>query len=298
MKYLSEIPIFIALVNSLSITQVAKEQNLTVAAVSASLKRLEKELGVILFIRSTRSMRLSEAGETFYPFAKEAFSKMQEGVQACQNNPNNFAGTLRVSVPADLGRNVIVPHLQTFLRQYPKVKLRLFITDTNADLYSSEVDFAIRYGQPESSNLIARPLVENNHRIVCASPSYINQYGMPNSPNELTKHQCATFMRHNRVFDDWHFYQGNDYIKQKMDCQQVMNDGEMVRRWAVSGHGIVCKSKLDLAEDLRLENLVQVCPEWQCEQLPLYLLYADRRQMTPIAKGFHQSLLNLFESLD
>ncbi len=296
MKAVSDIAVFLALAKQLSITNVANQLGLTPAAVSASLKRLESEMGVILFIRSTRKMRLSEAGNTFLPFAENALDSLQAGMQASQNTPASFKGTIKVSVPSDLGRNIIVPHLDTFLSEYSNVNMQLYISDENTDLYSSDVDFAIRYGVPTSSNLIARPLVKNNYRIVCAAPNYIEKHSFPYEPTELASHACATFMRSNSKSNEWHFYNGNTHIKQRVHCQQVINDGEMVRRWALNGHGIVCKSALDVEEDIQKNRLVRVCPDWRSDDLPLYLLYADRRQMTPVAKSFYESLKELFKT--
>ncbi|MEM0909554.1 MAG: LysR family transcriptional regulator [Pseudomonadota bacterium] len=296
MKTLSDIRIFLALSKRLSISKVADQFELTPAAVSASLKRLEAELDVVLFVRSTRKMRLSEAGVTFLPFAEKAIDSLHAGIQASHNTPASFKGTIKVSVPSDLGRNVIVPHLDRFLVEYPNVNLRLYVSDENTNLYSSDVDFAIRYGVPASSNLIARPLVRDNYRIVCASPSYLSQNAFPYKPVQLKAHTCATFMRNNAIFNEWHFYQDEQHLKLKVHCQQVMNDGELVRRWAVNGNGIVCKSALDVASDIDENRLVRVCPDWRCDDLPLYLLYADRRQMTPIAKSFYESLKHLFDS--
>ncbi|NQZ30876.1 MAG: LysR family transcriptional regulator, partial [Oceanospirillaceae bacterium] len=209
-----------------------------------------------------------------------------------------IAGTLQISVPSDLGRNKICYWIDEFLRDYPKVKLKLYILDENSDIYTQSIDLALRYGVPKDSQLIAKPLVTNNRRVLCASPAYLARKGTPKTPKDLIDHQCLTFIRSGQAFNQWSFFKGEQTEKIKVDCHRIANDSDLIRQWALAGEGIANRSLLDIKADFKAGHLVEVCPDWSSEPLPLYLLYADRRQMTPMLEAFSAFLMMKFKQIE
>ncbi|MET6760517.1 LysR family transcriptional regulator [Pseudoalteromonas sp. NCIMB_1079] len=286
MRSFNDIQTFIDVASCASISEAARQNAQTPAAVSAAIKRLEKDLGNVLFIRSTRSLRLSVAGDQFLSYAKDSLALLQQGVAAVQISAGQVNGTLQVSAPCDLGRNKLSLWLNEFLVQYPHIKLKLHLSDEVSDIYSQSIDIALRFGVPKDSQLIAIPLYLNNARVLVASPDYIAKHGLLTHPLNLADHTTITFMRFGEVFKEWRFYKSGAVQKVQLNCQHIVNDGEMVRRWAIEGKGIAYKSYLDVIETLASGELVHLCPDWQSDPLPLYMMYADRRQMTPVITAF------------
>jgi len=286
MRSFNDIQTFIDVASCASISEAARQNAQTPAAVSAAIKRLEKDLGNVLFIRSTRSLRLSVAGDQFLSYAKDSLALLQQGVAAVQISAGQVNGTLQVSAPCDLGRNKLSLWLNEFLAQYPHIKLKLHLSDEVSDIYSQSIDIALRFGVPKDSQLIAIPLYLNNARVLVASPDYIAKHGLLTHPLNLADHTTITFMRFGEVFKEWRFYKQGAVQKVQLNCQHIVNDGEMVRRWAIEGKGIAYKSYLDVIETLASGELVHLCPDWQSDPLPLYMMYADRRQMTPVITAF------------
>ncbi|MBS1208099.1 MAG: LysR family transcriptional regulator [Proteobacteria bacterium] len=281
MKALQDLEIFVRTVESGSLSATARALDLTPAAASAALKRLEAELQVALFVRSTRSMRLTGEGERFLVYCRVALDALRDGQVALSSERQMIRGSLQIAMPSDLGRNVLLPWLEEFAAQYPEIRFRLHLSDRVADLYRQPVDIAIRYGEPADSNLIALPLAPGNRRILCASPAYLARAGIPVMPQELAQHACLCFMTGEDVHDRWRFRRGAERVVVRVRGGHVANDGDAVRRWAVSGLGIANKSNLDIADDLAKGRLVRVCPDWEGETTPLFLVCADRRLLSP-----------------
>ena len=185
-----DLRIFVAAADHGSFSAAARELDLTPAVASAALKRLELTLETRLFVRSTRSLRLTSDGERYLEYARAALSTLQAGQNALARDKTAISGTLSVSIPSDLGRNVLLPWLDEFQLRHPRVSFHVRISDRLADLYRQPVDIALRYGTPNDSSLVALPLGEHNRRVVCASPAYFARHGMPQAPADLRRHNC------------------------------------------------------------------------------------------------------------
>lgn len=281
MKALLDLDIFVRTVDTGSLSATARALDLTPAAASAALKRLEAELQAPLFVRSTRSLRLTHEGERFLAYCRVALDALRDGQEALASGRQQIKGTLQIAAPSDLGRNALLGWLDEFRVMYPEVRFRLHLSDRMADLYRQPVDVAIRYGEPAESNLIAQPLAPDNHRLLCASPDYLARHGAPTSPHELKTRDCLCFITGEDVHDRWRFRRGAERLSVKVPATQVANDGDAVRRWAVAGQGIAYKSRLDIVGDLATGRLVPLCQDWEGEPAPLYLMCADRRLLTP-----------------
>jgi DNA-binding transcriptional LysR family regulator len=288
MKALSDLDIFVRTADNASLSATARALDLTPAAASAALKRLEAELGVPLFLRSTRSLRLTPHGERFLAQCRPALQALQQAGAQLAAGEQGFKGLLKLSAPSDLGRNVLLPWLDEFQTAYPEVELRLQLSDRMANVFSEPVDAAFRYGKPPDSRLVALPLALENRRVLCASPAYLARHGAPATPQALGAHACLCFMLGNEVNDRWRFAQaGAPAISVGVRSVNVANDGDAVRRWALLGRGICYKSGLDLASDLAQGRLQALCTDWTTEALPLFLVVAGRRQLTPLLRRLH-----------
>lgn len=280
-RSLPDLEVFVRAAELGSLSAAARQLDLSPALASASLKRLESELGVPLMLRSTRSLRLTREGERLLPAARLALAGLRDVAEEIATGRQVVRDHLQISLPSDLGRNHILAWLDEFQLRWPEVSFQLQFSDRLANVYRQPVDLAIRYGQPADSSLVALPLHAANRRILCASPAYLAAHGAPVTPAELSRHNCLCFRLGDELHDHWHFTRGNEEIRVEVSGDRAGDDGDAVRRWALAGRGIACKSGLDIADDLAAGRLIRLCPDWQGEAAPLSLLCADRRQLSP-----------------
>lgn len=264
--------------------------DLSPAVASAALKRLETELGVLLFVRTTRSIRLTVAGERLLSRSRPVLEELQAAEEEAVAGRAVISGDLQISMPSDLGRNIILRWLDQFQGQYPEVRLRVQLSDRLANVFRDPVDLAIRYGKPPDSSMVAMTLVPDNRRVLCASPTYLEAHGEPRSPEELGKHNCLCFMLGDMLYHHWRFMKDGELVEVEVSGNRVSDDSDAVRRWALDGHGVCYRSRLDVAHDLAAGRLRTLCDDWQGESVPLYLVCPDRRQMSPTIRTLREFL--------
>ncbi|HBN8232080.1 TPA: LysR family transcriptional regulator [Pseudomonas aeruginosa] len=284
-----DLQVFVHTSDSGSLSAAARQLDISPAVASAALKRLESELEVRLFARSTRSLRLTPEGDAFLLHARASLRSLEEGRRLLQGGKDQIAGVLQLSAPSDFGRNLLLPWLDEFQARYPRLSLRLLLGDRVADLYRQPVDVAIRYGAPADSSLVALPLAADNRRVLCAAPAYLAERGEPRQPDDLREHNCLLYQLGGRVHDRWAFQRGRRSLTLTVAGDRVCDDADVVRRWALAGKGLVYKSWLDVAEDVRAGRLRLLLPEWQGEATPLNLLCTHRVQLTrpvTLLRGF------------
>lgn len=297
-KNLHDLEVFVCAAEQGSLSAAARQLDLSPALASACLKRLEAELGSPLMVRSTRSLRLTLEGERLLPAARLAISGLRTAVEEIATGRRIVRDHLQISMPSDLGRNLVLGWLDDFQTRYPEVTFRLELSDRPADIYRQPVDLAIRYGVQADSGLVALPLLAGNRRVLCAAPVYIARHGMPESPADLADHNCLRFRIADGIHEQWRFERAGDSTQVTVNGDRISDDGDAVRRWAVAGRGIAYKSRLDVVPDLLAGRLVQLCPEWSGESAPLSLLCADRRQLSPTVVLLRSYLVDCCKSLD
>ncbi|MFT4242413.1 MAG: LysR family transcriptional regulator [Acidovorax sp.] len=298
MKSLQDLDIFVRTVDSGSLSATARALDITPAAASAALKRLEAELGVLLLVRSTRSLRLTHEGALFLEHCRPALAALQQAQdELVAGRAGGLRGALRLAAPSDLGRNVLLPWLDDFQAAHPGIDIRLQLSDRMSNVYSEPVDAAIRYGVLQDSALVALPLAEGR-RVLCAAPAYLQAHGTPQSPHELSAHGCLCFMLGEDVHDRWRFWDAaGRELAVRVRARNVANDGDAVHRWAVLGRGIAYKSLFDVAADLAAGRLLPLCPGWTTEAAPLYLTVPSRRQLTPLVRALRDFMAQRLQAL-
>jgi len=278
---LDDVQVFLQAVDTGSFSAAARRLDMTPALASRAIQRLEKSLGVRLFLRSTRSMKLSEDGQRYLPHARATLQAVASGKLALAEAPGEIGGQIRLSVPSDVGRNVLLPWLDAFQMQHPMISLHLRLSDRAADLLRLPLDAAIRYGVPRESTLISQPLAPDNRRALCAAPDYLERHGTPRAPTDLRKHNCLRYVWGSQVHERWSFHTPKGLQWVSVTGDRISDDADIVRRWAVGGHGILYKSSIDVAPDLEAGRLVQIFPIAYGEAAPLNLVIADRSLLTP-----------------
>lgn len=303
MDRLSPLQLFLATAEAGSFSAAARRLDMGPVQASATIARLETELGVRLFERSTRRLRLTEAGEQWLPHARQlvdAWLAGQAALRAAAGVDTPLTGRLRISLPSDLGRQHLWRWLEDACAEESTtgLQLELRMTDRLSDLLKEPVDHAVRYGEPPDSSLIALPLAPDNRRVLCASPAYLARHGHPGAPDALAQHECLRFVLGESVHGRWRFaVPGGGTQVVEVQGSRVADDGGQVRAWALAGLGLAYKSRLDVADDLAAGRLVAVLPGWMGEPAPLHWMVVGRHQLTPALRRLAERVKARCEAL-
>lgn len=286
---LEDLKVILKVAEFRSITAAAESLDMRTATASAAIKRVERALGVELFIRTTRRLRLSVAGERYIPNCEQALQMLDLAQQNVKDDLDIIDGELRISVPSDLGRNLILPWLDEFMESHTGITVKLHISDSNIDFYRDPVDIALRYGSPNDANLYGFKIC-NVPRVTCATKEYLKNNSAPKHPNDLSNHNGLLYQLHDIIHDVWEFSEQGESIKVKMQSNRASNDAELVRRWCVNNKGIAIKSILDMSHDLLNERVVPLLSEFAPKPTELWLICPSRQTITPAVRLLREHL--------
>lgn len=276
---LAELRLFAAIAQLGSISAAARQLQLSPAAASAALKRLEQGLAARLLQRSTRALRLTAEGEQFLDHCRQALAALDEGQALLQRGQQAASGLIRLAVPSDLAHGLLSQLLDEFQQAHPHIQLQLQVGDGLADLLRDQVELAIRYGELADSRLVARPLCRSPQRL-CAAPAYLARRGTPRVPAQLAEHDCLCFFKAGQLDQCWRFYRDGEALEVAVSGPRSANDSALVHRWALAGWGLIYKAELDLHEDLRAGRLLPIELDGvQTETVSLNALYHGGRYL-------------------
>ncbi|MDO6565251.1 LysR family transcriptional regulator [Amphritea sp. 1_MG-2023] len=279
---IEHLKLFVRLAATHNISQAGLELGLSPAVSSAHINKLEQGLGVRLVHRTTRKVALTEEGKDFLPHAVEVLASVEAARGAVGVGKGLPSGTLRVSASASFGRMHLLPALKGFLDSYPDLNVDLRLSDSIIDMVEGGFDIAVRIAELKDSTLIARKLASDD-RILCASPSYVAEFGEPESPQDLVKHRCITLMG----LENWTF--------DTPDGQQVMraagrfrtDNGEAVRDACVDGLGISVSSIWSVYEQLEKGELMRVLRDYPLvSDTAVWAVYPSSRLLAPKVRAF------------
>ena len=266
-----------------SITAAATHLDMRTATASAAVKRVESALGAELFIRTTRHLRLSSAGERYIPQCEQALLMLDQARQNMKDDLDTVDGELRIALSSDLGRNLVTPWLDEIMDIYPNVSLRTNISDSNIDLHRDYVDIALRYGSPDDANLYGFKIC-NVPALLCATQAYADSNGAPRHPHDLASHNGLFYQLYDIIHDVWVFSRDGTEYKIKMSGNRASNDGDLVRRWCVAGKGLAVKSCLDMSTHLLSGEVINLMPEFKPTPTELWLICPRRQSITPAVR--------------
>lgn len=276
---LSDLALFIRISETRNVSQAARELNMLPATASASLQRLEKRYACRLFERTTRSLRLTPEGEVLLEHSRGALKLLADGEAALNSRGATLSGQLRISAPADVGRQLLLPWLDEFQGMHPKLTLTLHCSDYHSHMIQSPVDMAFRYGQLADSGLVSQVLA-HNRRIVVAAPDYLARSGTPLSLSDLKRHNCLIHNLNTARTNRWRFTTPEGMEEIVVTGDRVSDDGGIVRDWAVRGYGIAYKSQIDVSADLAAGRLVRLFEQLVGVPWPLNVVYPNRTSMS------------------
>jgi DNA-binding transcriptional LysR family regulator len=261
-----------------SLTAAAQVLKMTPATASSMLKRLEGQLGVRLFERSTRAIRLTSQGQNLLGYASRALALIDEGEAQVLSESFTLSGMIRVAAPSDLARSVLLPWFDEFLAANPALRLGLSVSDRVHDVLRDPVDVALRYGVATDPNAVVRGLAMTR-RVLCASPRYLERFGAPQAPEDLHRHNCLVFELRSTRYVDWRFERDGEWASVKVAGDREVDDASIAHQWALAGEGVLYKSELDLIHDLASGQLVRLLPKWRGEHYPLNAVFASNHFM-------------------
>jgi len=277
---LGSIELFCLAAEAGSFTGAAHTAGVTPAAVSRSISRLEKRLGVRLFVRSTRSIRLTEGGTSYFEQCRGALNQLVEAERNVTGEQVRPSGTLRISAPTTYGHHRLLPLLPLFRAKYPLIKLEVHISNRNIDFHEENFDLAIRFRSPPDSTMIARYL-EDAALVVVASPAYLERAGTPRTLADLEQHECIQFdlpSSGRRI--PWLFNEeGNEKEIILAGNYSCTEDLLACVTLAKADAGLFQTYKFIVQKELADGSLVEVLPAFGGCSRPLSLLYPHGRSL-------------------
>ena len=285
---------FIRVVETGSISAAADRLGVAKSAVSRRLKELEGHLGVELFHRTTRKMNLTDSGRAFYHQSVRILEDVIEAEHATSQAHGTLKGSLKIALPSTFGLMHMGPAISEFLQTHPQIEFDLDFNDREVDLIQEGFDLAIRIANLPDSSLIARRLAPIQ-TVMCASPSYLEQKGMPRSPDELIEHQCLVYSLL-RDFEYWYLTDaGGKEIKTRIRPCLKASTGEFLKDAAVEGLGIILVPSFIAYKEIESGALVPVLKDYRPSQLDAYAIYPQTRHLSQRVRAFVDFLVKRFE---
>jgi DNA-binding transcriptional LysR family regulator len=262
-------------------TAAAASAGLTPAAVSRSIARLEARLGVQLFVRTTRQVRLTDAGRSYHAQCRQALGQLVEAERELTGEQRVATGTVRISLPTSYGHYRVLPVLPEFRRRYPGVELEVQVSNRNVDFASEGFDLAVRGRTPPDSGLVARHL-EDTALVVVATPQYLRRHGTPRTPDALVQHECIQFSRPSTGLPvPWLFRDksGREFELTPPAVVRCTDDVLSLATLARHGAGLTQTFGAAVEDDIREGRLKEVLKDYAGATMPFSLLYPANRHM-------------------
>ncbi|MEK1905039.1 MAG: LysR family transcriptional regulator [Pseudomonas sp.] len=273
---------FVRVVECGSFSAAARQQGSTASAVSRQIAQLEQALGLRLLERTTRRLRLSEAGSEVFERCREMLGAAQAAMAVGERLMSHPRGQVRLSVPKAFGKHLIAPLMADFLQRYPEVDVSLNLSDRSPDLIGEQFDLIVCITDQPPPGLAGRPLC-SVQQLLCASPAYLQRHGTPQHPQELVRHACL-YLDESSDDHRWHFSNGREQCVVAVQGRFASNHSEVRLNGALSDLGIACLPHFTAAAALASGELHQVLATWRYTgsyQGTAWILYHPTRHLPP-----------------
>ena len=274
---------FVATADAGSFTAAAERLHLTSSAVGKTVARLEARLGARLFERSTRRLRLTDAGEGFYRSCVRVLGELADAESVLAAHGDAPVGRLRVDVPATFGRLRVWPLLLQLASEFPHLRPQVTFSDRFKDLAEDGIDLAVRIGGPEPlPATVGSRLLGHECLRFCASPAYLQRHGVPLSAVELASHDGVLFGRADGSIGPWQIADATQRsVPLQARARLLVGSAEAQVAAVEAGFGIAQLATWLVDDALARGSLVPVLPQLDCRGLPLRLLWPQGRQRLP-----------------
>jgi len=273
---------FVKITESTSLSAAARTLAMSLPVVSRGLAELERGLGVRLFTRTTRSLALTDEGETYRQHCLRILADIDEAESALDQIRATPKGRVTVSAPLLFGRLRVAPLLPAFLARYPDVSVALLLNDRVVNLIDEGIDVAVRIAPLADSTLVARRLGQVR-RLVCASPAYLKHYGTPRKPADLRAHNCLLNVGSNA--GGWRFQAGAKEARLRVSGNFVSNSSDALIEAACQGVGLVRVLSYQVEAMLAAKQLVEVLGKFAVTATSINAVMSPGRMMLPKVRG-------------
>ncbi|WP_192840499.1 MULTISPECIES: LysR family transcriptional regulator [Stenotrophomonas] len=295
LRNLDDLAVFVHVVERQSFSAAARDLHLAPKTVSKQIARLEQALGTTLFERNTRNLRITGEGRAIAERARVALAVLEEVQELATGGSQELSGTIRLTAPTPFGRKFVAPAIHDFCRLHPRVGFDLRLSDQVQDLYSGDLDLAIRMGELADSRLVARR-VADNRRILAASPTYLKAHGSPAQPEELERHNCLVFAYPGLLQSIWPLRKGRREKPVAVSGTLCSDSGDVLHAWCLAGLGISLRETWDIHEELRDGRLVRVLPDWEATPSKISIVRARREPVPRRLTAFSDFLLRRWQN--
>lgn len=286
MAYLESLRVFVRVVELGSITSGGRDQRLTPAVASKRIKELEQRLGVRLFNRTTRSLTPTEVGKQFYEEARRVLETVDQAEAVVARFSEAPRGTISLTAPLGVGRRIIAPLVPEFVDNHPDIRIRMRMSDRKVDILADGMDLALFVGTPHDSSLKMRKFADCA-RVLCAAPSYLERYGVPQFPEDLLRGHNCLLLRYPRSPEYfWLLDTPDGQRKFEVSGKYDADDSDVLTGWALAGAGIANKPLFDVAQHLDAGRLVEVLPQARPVPAIFGCLYPHKKLQDPKIRLF------------
>jgi LysR family transcriptional activator of dmlA len=244
------------------------------ALISKRIAVLESMLQARLLHRTTRKVSATESGHIVYQWAQRILEDAEQMAEAISSSKIVPRGVLRVCTSSGFGRNHVSRAVSAMAQRYPELEFQLELLDRPVDLVREGFDLDIRIGAVHEESLITK-LIARNARVLCASSSYLEQWGTPARLADLAHHKCIVIRERDQEFGRWKLEGSDGAETVRISGPLSANNGEIAHRWAIDGHGIVLRSMWDVGPSLKRGELKRVLPEYQ-QDANVWAVYPSR----------------------
>ena len=288
---LSDISIFVSVVDAGSFTSAAEQLDLSKSQVSKCVNRLESTLGARLMNRTTRRLRLTEAGTALYESSKRALEEIDDAQTAVSRLQGAPRGTLVISASVAFGSSQLLPVVRELTERFPELAINLRLEDRHVDVIREGVDVAIRITEDTRDSTLVYRRLGRNRQVVCASPEYIARRGLPRTPQDLASHDCIV-QTQRATPGTWRFNtRDGRKLSVPVNGRISISSALAVREAMLEGLGVAELNSYLVGPEILAGRLVRLLEEYEPGELSIYAVYPQRRYLAPKVQVFIDAML-------
>lgn len=288
MNRIEELEAFVAVVDYQGFSRAGEKLGVAKSMLSRRVTELERRLGVQLLQRTTRRQSLTDSGQAFYQRAIQILADLDEAEQYVADAQCQVSGRIRLALPLGFGVSQLALPISEFLADNPAIKIDVDLNDRQVNLIEENIDLAIRIGDLEDSNLIARKLADV-HFAICASPDYLLAHGEPQHPSELVDHEVLIYSNV-AAGRQWSYSEAGESVISRVNYRLTANNGEFLAAVACHGNAIVTGPLVYLQQHIDSGELVPILAQHTRSAVGVYAVYPPGRLISRRVKIFSDAL--------